>query len=217
MELLLVVPVLVFSVVVHEVAHAWQAWREGDSTARDLGRITLNPLPHLDLVGSFLVPLVLYLLPGGILFGWAKPVPVNPANFRDYRGGDIRVSLAGIAANVGLAGLCAVGWLVLSPLMGALGGGQAGPAGSFVLTALLYGIFINVLLACINLVPAPPLDGSRVLRHFLPRSAHAPYERFGRYAALGLLLVVVVVPGAADVLVAPARLAVSWVVGLGIG
>ena len=94
MQAILIVTVLIFSVVVHEVAHAWQARREGDDTAERLGRITLNPISHLDLVGSFIVPFVLYQLNIGFLFGWAKPVPVNPSKYRSPVWGDIRVSLA---------------------------------------------------------------------------------------------------------------------------
>ena len=100
MELLSVLPVLIFSIVVHEVAHAWVALKEGDDTAQSLGRITLNPASHLDPVGSFIVPLVLFFMPGGLIFGWAKPVPIDPRKFRDFRGGDIRVSLAGIVSNL---------------------------------------------------------------------------------------------------------------------
>ncbi|MDH3424435.1 MAG: site-2 protease family protein, partial [Gemmatimonadota bacterium] len=98
MDVLLIIVVLLFSIVVHEVAHAWQARREGDDTADRLGRITLNPIPHLDPIGSFIVPALLYLSGSGFLFGWAKPVPVNPANYREYVAGDIRVSMAGIVS-----------------------------------------------------------------------------------------------------------------------
>ena len=145
MEILLIIPVLLFSVVVHEVAHAWQAFREGDTTARDLGRLTLNPIPHLDPVGSVLVPLVLYLLPGNFLFGWAKPVPVNPRNYRNYRAGDIRVSLAGIIANLCLVVLCTLGLAVMVMLEGLPFIG--GAIGSGILQMLTYGIFINLILA----------------------------------------------------------------------
>ncbi|HZD06101.1 MAG TPA: site-2 protease family protein, partial [Longimicrobiales bacterium] len=103
MDVLLLAPVLLLSIVIHEVAHAWQARREGDLTAARQGRITLNPLPHIDLVGSVLVPLLLYFGNTGFLFGWAKPVPVVPSNYRDPRWGDVRVSLAGIVSNLGLA------------------------------------------------------------------------------------------------------------------
>src|SRR5919108_5006928 len=98
MEFFLFVPVLIFSIVVHEVAHAWQARREGDHTAEQLGRITLNPIPHLDPIGSVILPGLL-AWQGFPVFGWAKPVPVNPLNYREYVAGDIRVSLAGIVSN----------------------------------------------------------------------------------------------------------------------
>ena len=99
----LLIPVLLLSIILHEVAHAWQARREGDDTAERLGRITLNPLKHMDLFGSLLLPLILYFGNSPFLFGWAKPVPVNPANYRNHRWGDVRVSLAGIVSNLGLA------------------------------------------------------------------------------------------------------------------
>ena len=122
LDFLIIVPVLIASVVVHEVAHAWQARREGDDTADKLGRITLNPLPHLDLMGSFIVPMILYA-GGGILFGWAKPVPVVPANFREHPGSDIRVSLAGIVSNIGLAVLCTLLGGAVAAASGVLGSG----------------------------------------------------------------------------------------------
>src|SRR5687768_11656311 len=101
MEFLVIAPVLLMSIVIHEVAHAWQARREGDFTAERLGRITLNPIRHMDPLGSVIVPLLLWR--SGMLFGWAKPVPVDPRNFREPKAGDIRVSLAGIVSNLGLA------------------------------------------------------------------------------------------------------------------
>ncbi len=220
MDFLLAVLVLLFSVVVHEVAHAWQAWREGDPTARDLGRITLNPLAHLDVVGSLLVPLVLYVLPGDFLLGWAKPVPVRPENFRSPRAGDVRVSLAGIAANLGLAALASVAWIVAWPLLDAaplgsgLGSGLLASAG--LSSLLLYGILINLTLAWFNLIPVPPLDGSRVLRHLLPRSLQAPYLRLGGYGTLGLLLVVALAPGAFSAIFAPVLFVFDWVIRTGL-
>src|SRR3954466_1825488 len=101
--ILLSLPVLLMSIVIHEVAHAWQARREGDDTAERLGGITLNPAKHVELLGSFLVPAACFIAGSSILFGWAKPVPVNPANYRQARAGDIRVSLAGIVSNLMLA------------------------------------------------------------------------------------------------------------------
>lgn len=212
MEILLIIPVLLFSVVVHEVAHAWQALREGDTTARDLGRITLNPIPHLDPMGSVLVPLVLYLLPGDFLFGWAKPVPVNPRNYRSYPAGDIRVSLAGIVANLCLVALCALGLIVIVLLQDLpLFGGQIGINAAQIFT---YGVFINLILAYFNLIPIPPLDGSHVLYHLLPPAAGARYRALGRYGVTLLFLTVLVFPGAFGVLLSPVFVAFEWVLGL---
>lgn len=212
MDLLLIVPALLFSVVVHEVAHAWQALREGDTTARDLGRLTLNPIPHLDPVGSFLVPLVLYFLPGDFLFGWARPVPVNPRNYRNFRAGDIRVSLAGIVSNLGLVVLCALGLAGLTALQGM--SPFNGSIGSSIATILTYGIFINLILAYFNLIPVPPLDGSHVLYHLLPPAAGARYRAMGRYGVTVLFLTVVLFPGAFSLVLSPVVTAFSWIAGL---
>ena len=212
MDLLLIVPVLLFSVVVHEVAHAWQALKEGDTTARDLGRLTLNPIPHLDPVGSFLVPLVLYFLPGDFLFGWAKPVPVNPHNYRNPRAGDIRVSLAGIVSNLGLVVLCALVLAGLTAFQGTL------PVSGFfisnIFTIMTYGVFINLILAYFNLIPVPPLDGSHVVYHLLPPAAGARYRAMGRYGFTVLFLTVVLFPGAFSLVLSPVVTAFSWIVGL---
>lgn len=201
-QVLVFIPVLLVSVVLHEVAHGWVARTQGDRTAERAGRLTLNPLPHIDVVGSIIVPAVLLMMPGGFIFGWAKPVPVNPANYRDYRKGDILVSLAGIAVN-----------LLLVPvfiLLMALGvwGGRAMPsmAGLFsaIVTAGGLGILLNLILAVFNLLPIPPLDGSHVLYHLLPASVRDDYRRLGRYGLGILLLLVFLVPGALSVALAPA-------------
>ncbi|MFC1575445.1 site-2 protease family protein [Gemmatimonadota bacterium] len=188
MRFLLYLPVLLFSVVVHEVAHALVAKWEGDDTAHRLGRITLNPIPHLDLMGSVLVPLALYLLPGSFLFGWAKPVPVDPRNYRNFKWGDIKVSLAGIAANLILAFLCTV-LLGIMVKVGVLLGSTSGPV--LVLQEMVsFGIVINLVLAVFNLIPLPPLDGSHVAYHLLPPQLGARYQRLGRYG-LGIVMMVV--------------------------
>ena len=203
MEFVLLVPILIFSIVLHEVAHAWVARREGDDTADRLGRITLNPIPHLDPVGSFVVPAVLWFLPTNFLFGWAKPVPVNPANFRDRRGGDIRVSLAGIAVNLALAVAFA---LALVPL-NALGADmETGGVMGVLAVGAFYGIFINLILAVFNLIPIPPLDGSHVMAYLLPARLREQYRAFGRFGILALLAVLFLVPGGFRIIMVPVEL-----------
>jgi Zn-dependent protease len=208
MDAILLTVVLIFSVVVHEVAHAWQARREGDLTAEQLGRITLNPLPHLDPIGSVLVPLALHFSGSSFLFGWAKPVPVNPANYRDYVWGDVRVSLAGIVSNLGLAVLATLASVVVLKVEAGMGplGGVTGALSQMA----MYGILINVVLATFNLIPIPPLDGSHVLYHMLPRRLALPYRRAGRYGLLVLMGIMFLAPDAFRFLMWP----VSALVGL---
>jgi len=186
MEAILIVTVLIFSIVVHEVAHAWQARREGDDTAEQLGRITLNPISHLDLFGSFIVPFLLYLAHTNFIFGWAKPVPVNPAKYRSPIWGDIRVSLAGIISNLGLAVLATFGAAIVLKVTSLTGSPPSRLAETLSLMAY-WGILINLVLAFFNLIPIPPLDGSHVLFHALPRPVAVWYAQVGRY---GLLLLI---------------------------
>ena len=180
MQAILIVAVLIFSVVVHEVAHAWQARREGDDTAEQLGRITLNPISHLDPVGSFIVPFVLYWLNIGFLFGWAKPVPVNPAKYRSPVWGDIRVSLAGIVSNFGLAIFSTLAAAIVLKVTSLTGSPPSGFS-EILFQMAWYGILINLVLAFFNLIPIPPLDGSHVLFHVLPRPVAVLYAQVGRY------------------------------------
>ncbi len=189
MDAILSIAVLILSVVVHEVAHAWQARREGDHTAERLGRITLNPLPHIDLLGSVLVPMLLYFSHTGFLFGWAKPVPVDPRNYRDPKWGDVRVSLAGITANLILAVLATVLAAVVAWTGGATG--SHGVVIEEVFRLARWGVIINLVLAFFNLIPIPPLDGSHVLFHLLPRSAALRYRSLGKYGFAVLILLMV--------------------------
>ena len=197
---LIVLPVLLMSVVVHEVAHALVAKWEGDDTAHRLGRITLNPIPHLDMMGSIIVPLILFALPGGFIFGWAKPVPVNPRNYRDPVGGDIRVSLAGIVSNLILAVLFTFALAAFQAL-----GSRVGFSGAIGMLsqAAYFGIFINLILAFFNLIPIPPLDGSHVVYHLLPRPWRAKYREFGRYGIGLIMLLLFVLPGGFSLLLVP--------------
>jgi Zn-dependent protease len=186
-DFLLVLPVLLFSVVAHEVAHAWTAFRQGDPTAYMLGRLTLNPVPHIDPMMSVLVPIGLWILSHGTFtFGAAKPVPVNPRNFRNYRRGDIIVSSAGIVTNLIIALCCTV----LFTLIGVLGQALPPAAGFLGLLQrmMFFGIFLNYVLAIFNLVPLPPLDGSHIFYHLLPPALGARYRAIGRYGFVVLLL-----------------------------
>ncbi|MEQ8328884.1 MAG: site-2 protease family protein [Longimicrobiales bacterium] len=204
MDALLLIVVLIASVVVHEVAHAWQARREGDDTAEKLGRITLNPVPHLDLVGSFLVPAILYATSSGFLFGWAKPVPVDPRKYRDPVAGDIRVSLAGIVSNLILAVLATAMAAVVFRFGGT--GAEQGAVAAALSQMAMYGILINLILAFFNLIPIPPLDGSHVLFHMLPRKLALRYREAGRYGILVVMALLFLFPGAFRVLMYPVTL-----------
>lgn len=183
-QLLIALPVLIFSIVLHEVAHGWVANREGDPTAAMLGRLTLNPIPHIDPIGSIIVPAAMMLLPGGIIFGWAKPVPVNPRNFRNYKRGDILVSLAGVAVNFLLAIFFTL--LVAASAWGIRLFPGLGSTFQVILEMARFGILINIVLALFNLLPIPPLDGSHVMYHLLPPKWAVKYREVGRY---GMILV----------------------------
>lgn len=201
-DLFLYLPVLLFSVVLHEYAHGWQALREGDDTAYMLGRLTLNPIPHIDLFGSILLPLMLALLNSPFMIGWAKPVPVNPRKYRKYKAGDIRVSLAGIVVNLGLAVICTlllVGVVRLSEFVPSLT-----PSFEVLARMVQYGILVNLVLAFFNLIPIPPLDGSHVLYHLLPAQLGMRYRELSRYGMLILMVLLMVGRPIFGVLMAPA-------------
>jgi Zn-dependent protease len=175
--------VLLPSLTVHEFFHAWTAWRLGDDTAARMGRLTLNPIPHIDPIGTLILPLL------GVPIGWAKPVPVNPANFR--RGvrmstGDLLVSIAGPLSNLGLAFVAA---LVMGLLYRFVP--EALPLGGPVRGFLRMFILLNVGLAVFNLLPLPPLDGSHVVGSLLPyrwRDGWDAFLRVGPFILLGLLV-----------------------------
>jgi len=171
MELIVRIVALVFSIIIHEVAHGYAAYRLGDPTARDAHRLTLNPLAHIDLTGSVLLPLILILTKSPVLLGWAKPVPFNPGYFRDVKKGIMIVGLAGPASN-----------LILAAIVGAII--QIFPMGGIINILLLQICIINVILAIFNLIPIPPLDGSRVVIGFLPSHLVSTYLRLERYGFL---------------------------------
>lgn len=181
--------VLLMSVVIHEFSHGWVAYKLGDPTAKYYGRLTLNPLKHLDLVGSFIVPLIMFffvrLFGGGVIFGWAKPVPFNPYNLRDQRYGAAKVAAAGPGANLLIA--------LIFGLFLRFGSLSLAEFNSQMLNLIhIFGfiVFVNVLLAIFNLIPVPPLDGSKLLFAFLPYKYENIKIGLERYGFLILLLFV---------------------------
>ncbi|MDP6728010.1 MAG: site-2 protease family protein [Gammaproteobacteria bacterium] len=176
--LIWVIPVLL-AITLHEAAHGWMASKFGDHTARMMGRVTLNPVKHIDPVGTIVVPLALLVMSTGFIFGWAKPVPINFNALRSPKSGMIWVALAGPGANL----IMAIGWIFIAilsiniPVMLKMAGA---------------GIFINILLAVFNLLPIPPLDGSRVISALLPNPLAYKYnqlERYGFVILIGLMFI----------------------------
>ncbi|MBI2112969.1 MAG: site-2 protease family protein [Candidatus Wildermuthbacteria bacterium] len=176
------IAILIFSVVVHEVSHGAVAQALGDPTAKNAGRLTLNPIPHIDPLGSVIFPLLLFITTQGqFMFGWAKPVPINPFNFRDRKWGALKVGLAGPAANIAMALAFA---LVLRFLPFELY-----PSSAFPLL-LSYVVMLNILLGVFNLLPIPPLDGSHVLFTFLPRAFDSFKIMLTQYGFIILVFVI---------------------------
>lgn len=187
--------ILIFALSIHEAAHAWTASRLGDPTARMLGRMTLNPVKHIDPFGSILVPLaMLFLFPAGFLIGWAKPTPVTPRNFKNLKRDDILTTIAGPVSNFLSAVIATIGLILLAKFSPAgadavrdlIVHGAVGTSGAAAIAMFLYlMVWLNIILAVFNLIPLPPLDGSHVLRHFLPYEALRMYDRIG---LIGLVL-----------------------------
>ncbi|MEA1963851.1 MAG: site-2 protease family protein [Candidatus Aerophobetes bacterium] len=172
--------ILLFSIILHECAHGIMAERHGDSTARMAGRITLNPIPHLDPIGSLLLPgiMVIMSLVGGplFIFGWAKPVPINPYNLNNPKKDMMWIGLAGPGANLGIALFLVLLFRILVT------------SASIAAVVLFYGIAINLILAFFNLIPIPPLDGSRVLSGLLPEEYN---YRLSRIEPFGFIILVI--------------------------
>ena len=188
-KIVIMAPPLVFAIVLHEVAHGWVADRLGDHTARDRGRLTLNPISHIDLFGTIIMPLLLFLVTNGqMVFGYAKPVPINPYNFRDPKKGMALSSLAGPGINVLMALAFAILLRVVLP-----GLASVMPKENWNWFALplahmfVYGVIINVVLAVLNMIPIPPLDGSRVVYWLLPDKQAAAYYRLEPYGMIVLM------------------------------
>ncbi|MDB9787177.1 site-2 protease family protein [Bacteriovoracaceae bacterium] len=202
-RLALVLPGLLLAIVLHEVAHAYVAYRFGDSTAKDEGRITLNPISHLDLVGSVIFPLILIFANLGV-YGWAKPVPINQRNFKEYKKSVFWVSFAGPLANFFVMIVCAFFYAVVK------GGAFAGMYFSQPLSdMLLQAVQINVVIGTFNLLPFPPLDGSKMLMTFLSYDAQRKYEELSRFSLI--IFIILILTGALNYVFYPAFMFAEFV------
>ncbi len=196
---------LVFAITVHEVAHGWVARRYGDRTAEAAGRLTLNPIKHIDPIGTLLLPAMQLLFFGRVLFGWARPVPVNERYLRNPRRDMVKVAIAGPAANVFMALIWAAVFAVVSRL------GSVGGPSDWGLQMALTGVMFNIMLAAFNLLPVLPLDGGRVLVNSLPQGGVTRFLE--RLEPWGLLIVVtLLVTGLAQAFVVPLAEALSSLV-----
>lgn len=190
--------VLVASAIVHEYMHGWMAYRLGDSTAKDAGRLSFNPLVHLEFFGSFFLPLVMVITNMPFVFGWAKPVPYNPYNLNDKKYGDAKVALAGPLGNLVIALFFGL-FLRFSPVV------------NITFTGLISLIvYINLVLMIFNLVPLPPLDGSKILAAFLPDNIKAKYLNMERF---GFILVILFVMLAGDTIIPVVETLFKLIVG----
>ncbi len=187
-EAVLSIPALMMAVILHEVAHGWVAYKMGDPTAKAAGRLTLNPVPHIDPIGTLLLPAMFILLNSPVIFGWAKPVPINPINFRDIRKGTFFTSIAGVVMNLSLAVVFGSLFRILNGL-----GDVVSP---FIEQAILYplmvfcakSVLINLILALFNIIPIPPLDGSKALMSFL---SFKYWEIFYKYEIYGFFVITI--------------------------
>lgn len=199
--------VFLLSLTVHECAHAWAADQSGDATGRYLGRVTLNPIPHIDLLGTIIFPLIA-ITTGGWMFGWAKPVPFVPSNLRNRRTGEIVIALAGPVSNFILAALFTLLYkLVFS---GTIDGAEIlGTLATPVHTLIEIGITLNIVLGVFNLIPVPPLDGHHILRNLLPDSLAEMYAQIPSWIGF-IVLFMLVRAGITRMLTEPLYKLVNW-------
>jgi Zn-dependent protease len=206
--ILLVAPVLLFSVIAHEIAHGYAALRQGDRTALEAGRLTWNPVKHIDPFFTIILPLIMITGSwiagkGGLVIGGARPVPVDPRNYRHPRRGDIIVSLAGVFTNL-LVGIGCALLIVITGLIARIAAPLV-PTLGIVQAMLVIGILLNAGLIAFNLLPIPPLDGSHVMKYLLPRPLALSYVRFGRYGLLALIVLLVAWPRGLQLWLYPAQ------------
>lgn len=208
MDIFLALIILILSIIAHEVAHGYAADTLGDPTARLAGRLTLNPLPHIDLMGSILIPALLVFTSSPILFGWAKPVPYNPYNLRNQRWGEAFVAIAGSATNILLA--------IIFGLIVRFGADMGISAAALSLAATI--AFINLFLGLFNLIPFPPLDGFTTLRSALPWSLSSGLRRLeGQIMNAGMLSLIFFLLIFSYLFAGPFFALVRWLFGLIVG
>jgi len=205
-KILFIAPVLLFSVIAHEIAHGYAALKQGDTTAYQLGRLSWNPVKHIDPVLTILMPLVMgYASNWEVMLGGAKPVPVNPRNYRNYKRGDIIVSLAGVITNL----IIAIGCVIVIALLGLLA--RAAPAidrtVGILQVMMIYGFSINFGLIVFNLMPIPPLDGSHVMKYLLPPAWSLRYQEIAKYGFIILIALLYFGQGVLNLWMTPAYLA----------
>jgi Zn-dependent protease len=190
MAKILIIAFLVESIVLHEISHGYVALRFGDRTAQRQGRITLNPIPHIDPIWTIVIPIIAYFISSGtFIIGGAKPVPVNPRNYRQPVLGDICVSVAGVAANFIIAAIMILMLNIVHLVFGNF-------MGSVAVYVLLNTALLNIVLAMFNLIPIPPLDGSHLFKYLLPLELRSGYEMLGRTGAGFIILIIVInIPG----------------------
>lgn len=219
-QLIIYIVVLLLAISAHEAAHAWMSHKFGDDTAYLLGRVTLNPVAHTDLIGTLLIPIVNFVGAVGMgvfvpLIGWGKPTPVNPLRWRNKDLANVMVSLAGIMANLLLA---FIGFVILKVCLhtGTLGAPEEllGAFGQPVFLLLLQVVMMNVSLAIFNLLPVPPLDGSKVLYSILPASAHESLDAMERFSFI--ILIGLMYFGVISAIIAPVRTLVLFLLTLGL-
>jgi Zn-dependent protease len=189
-----IIALLVESIVLHEISHGYVALLFGDRTAQRQGRITLNPIPHIDPIWTIVVPIIAYFLSSGtFIIGGAKPVPVDPRNYRQPILGDICVSVAGVTVNFLIAAIMILMLNIVHLVSGSL-------TGSVAVYVLLHAALLNIVLAMFNLLPIPPLDGSHLFKYLLPRELRDGYEMLGRTGAGFIILIIVInIPGLWDI------------------
>lgn len=199
---------LIFAITLHESAHGWAAGRLGDPTATMLGRVTINPIPHIDPIGTIAVPGALLLMSaltggGGLLFGWAKPVPINPRYFRNPLKAMTITAAAGPLTNL----LQMIFWALLLKALAAVGFYD-----KFVISVCAAGISVNLMLMAFNLIPIPPLDGGRIVRGLLPRQAGMAFDKIEPYGFM--ILLVLMVGGGLSFFVRPFLMFGQWIINL---